>query len=1843
MPYDFSGISAPPNQGLSQEELRKLIEQQKKQQAQSSSESQPKAQSKPQAMKPAKKPEQYGPPAPGQQGGAGSVQGIQKFFEENVAIPVVDFFDNTLQGDQKTPDQIARERQVQRTQSTRQGIETQRQFEAAQGPAGKIFGEGVRAVLGSGEDLAEGLINLPFQAVDLVSPYSHTPIRSNIIRENETAVGDGLRTLSRYVLSSRLGSGLTGGALTTGQSGAALFGGRFVQGFVEDFLGADGTGDDGTLIGSTPFTRMLQTADENQAVHNRALVGIEGGLFEAAGIPAVRAFVQVTGLGKAARRLKDVGSSYLQGRNQKKLNDLIAKVSKELNTQLNPVSPATTEDEIAALLEQTKQMLSDPKVLQDQRKVKAVAAYNKALREAAAPRLAREANQRLKTLLAQEFAGDNYGKTLDYTQVTERDLALRLIQEDPQRLKLNRLIAEAAGTADSSDLVFDYLRQKVEAYPAAKQLDDLAETIQYGGPPDELVIDGTRLPEYTDQLRALDAEATPATQTLDELRQSVSDNVKVTNDLSTAGGRLNLQIAQLQAEIPSLPTLADTQKASQVKLSLSAAQVKRVQQLNLPEGITITPGRRVQGLTPDNIDEFRAAVAELAASGDSVAQNLSKRLDNLDLPEALPQGTRTQEAAAEELALLQEERNAIFQDAVSKRLERKDIGLQIRELQARLDEVKVQREAQLSRLTGKQEQFAANYQPVDMTTKNVTSIVKERAGGQPGLDLYFEDKRFPALLDGRVKEIGRQGGADSGYGNYVVVESIDPKTGKSVDVLYAHLEDGSINVKEGDLVGTGQQIGKQGGTGRVRSVDGTIASVDFLAPAPKGSKSMTPYARWSELADEITASIRKGEVQPSQVGRKAPAVAQETIDAAAAQADEAVAPKTRKQAIEEGFEIDEVVPARPRTDLLDTFTTEPHQTVVGTAQPGKAGLTDIDIYSLNNGTPEGMQLLLDQVQNIDRAMMYGELETVLKIEGAQKLADEFLDLPIDELNKLVQDPNVSSVVEGHPLLTAKGYAATGLVLREIQDQLIDLGYNTIRHDALGSPEAQKEAVRLLDRMQVMLRLRTIHKQVASGKLRELQYIGENLGRGSDVGFGAQGADKKKLVDEMIANYKDQLAKDEAIYRTFDALKAEIRKGNPAAFAHLKRVAQGMTLISPTQSNFRVMQSILAAMGKNVDALYVNSILSGPVTQMRNIWGNFYQTTGHPLLAYLAAQRPGKKYAKVRMQAAAAIGANIESYMEFGSLLAKATKEQWSVLGKSSLEAAESGIKEYSMWDEALEANMKRIERMKDAGELHWHQEMMYTLAIWGRKMMESPFFRPMMAIMGGADNTFKVIAARQVAARRAVEDALQQMGDAPLTGKRTQQFADLVAKNKEFQLSQIFDEAGQIIDQEAKELGEVFTFQTPIGEADQFTKNLNALSSVPLMKTLGLTFVKTPSAILKSAANLTPGVSSVLKRMDIKYRNGSDYYRAMRDGAEAMSYILGASTFYLGATGVITGAGPLSGRERDLWLQSHKPFTIKIGEMEINYQGWEPAASVMGLFADLGALGFGDRQGDLNLVSAIAALSSNVVNKSYLAQISTMAQVIGAVTENDYKRLGENIARGLVPYSGLRNQAGQLIDTAYREVRSQIEPSWSWFLKKQTGLGSTASLPQRLDEVTGKPLTRDGVDGIGGSIVSILNLGAFGSRLSKNRFEPVHKFLDEVGLDITNGLNTVGSLDLTNDEMVEYIKLRAADGEMKKSLLTYFNSDRYQKVDKPQMEYDLSIGKEYNETQAYKNASAIVKGFHQRAIAQMRLGLTDVSQGFAARYKEAQKAALMSENMLNKRADVLRPQADQPLNTTLLY
>ena len=112
--------------------------------------------------------------------------------------------------------------------------------------------------------------------------------------------------------------------------------------------------------------------------------------------------------------------------------------------------------------------------------------------------------------------------------------------------------------------------------------------------------------------------------------------------------------------------------------------------------------------------------------------------------------------------------------------------------------------------------------------------------GEPGIDFSFADyKNNYNLFDGVVLETGLLYG--QGYGNVVVVRSIDPSNGREFDSLYSHFPDGGIAVRVGDTVKGGDLLGKVGfvsapsGSAEIQpnnagNMSGWHTSVDFFEP-----------------------------------------------------------------------------------------------------------------------------------------------------------------------------------------------------------------------------------------------------------------------------------------------------------------------------------------------------------------------------------------------------------------------------------------------------------------------------------------------------------------------------------------------------------------------------------------------------------------------------------------------------------------------------------------------------------------------------------------------------------------------------------------------------------------------------------------------------------------------------------------------------------------------------------------------------------------------------------------------------------------------------------------------------
>ena len=1124
-----------------------------------------------------------------------------------------------------------------------------------------------------------------------------------------------------------------------------------------------------------------------------------------------------------------------------------------------------------------------------------------------------------------------------------------------------------------------------------------------------------------------------------------------------------------------------------------------------------------------------------------------------------------------------------------------------------------------------------NFKPVDMSSKNIQSINFENANGQPGFDLWFADKRFPALLPGTVKKVGKQGSRGRGYGNYIVVESIDPKTGEKVDVLYGHLADGGIKVKEGQQVVPGMELGTQGGTGRVVSEDGTIASVDFLAPASKESKSMKPYSRFNELRQELAAQIGKGGISPGQASQimsdVSKALPTGQADEALQEASNKLDVLTRKQAAEAGYEVSELIPVQPRntpTEVMAHMIKNGDDIgVENSARKGYYSLTDAEARLIGNGDDAAVKFLQDLAKTANKNEIkaltgIGDQDLDKINADAASQVKDFFGLDAEQFAK-----KMSSFMYDTPegkAITNEGMANIRFALAEIASQASDLSKAGINADINGQ-SIQLNAGRLADRGIMLMQLEKVGTSSRSSGLSSLGVLGKE--------------NDPVLTKAMKAQAEETSATEahkENILRVLKKFRESVVNGDEDALDKFLPAMKALSMVgAEPKKQLQIWKTLAAAHGKNVDAAFTGSILSGTETQSKNFHGNLYQAFGHPALAYFGRILPGAENKQVREEAVAAFSASFDTLREFNQIIPK--------IWQNAEEMPDALGKEFVGYDQELSDNLARIKLKIEAGEVSEGQKAFYGLAIAFHNMIKSPMWNGLVRrTMGTADQFFLTVAGRQVAYRRAYMDTLSLMGDAPMTKARKDQFVNLLEKQRKQHLDQIFDSDGYtVLDPEAKKLGDAFTFRIDPENTDSFTKNLISLSEKPGMKVLGLTFVRTPAAIFKATAKFTPILSDILRKQDDLYKNGSEYYRAYVDGAHAFGWIASINAYIAGWQGAITGAGPIAGQDRRSWLEGHEPFQVYLPNgAKFSYQGLEPITTVLGTFADLGALSAHGAERPLmdNFMRVAGAFGSNVINKSYLTQISALSQVVTADNPKEWTKLLENMATGILPWSGMRNQLGKIPDPVIREARSSLLNWPTWFAEKKGGLGLSRLLPENLDDVTGKPLYRDGVDGAGSYLLGAFNeLAPLGVRVSKNRFKPVHKYLSDLGIDVADSKRKLLGQELTNEEMTQYTQFMTQGGHFEKALMDYFKSDQF-KFDKQESILQTQQGYKQQDTQAYQRVEGIINNYASMAMQEMNSGLTDISAGFVARRSTMLKQAREADYQRNDRR--LQQLADYP-------
>lgn len=265
------------------------------------------------------------------------------------------------------------------------------------------------------------------------------------------------------------------------------------------------------------------------------------------------------------------------------------------------------------------------------------------------------------------------------------------------------------------------------------------------------------------------------------------------------------------------------------------------------------PRYNFQGALKTIVEDFASKLVQPSTSGDKSLQylelaNALEEQGNVDLAEEY----RTKALTVTDSGSSALDPLALAQKVMAAKMQEQAYNKQAQSL-----------EEQINKAIGAQTQPTGTQLQSGPSTAipgvQITSAVD--TSGEPGFDFVIPGGRgaeFKLPFQAQVLKVVNdpwesnleKGSTRRGYGNFVDVRGVDPRTGKSFDVRLAHFDKLNPNLKPGAVVGAGTFIGTQGRTG---STTGAHVSADFYDPG-----KTTTSAEVFRIRDQIRDRLQAG-------------------------------------------------------------------------------------------------------------------------------------------------------------------------------------------------------------------------------------------------------------------------------------------------------------------------------------------------------------------------------------------------------------------------------------------------------------------------------------------------------------------------------------------------------------------------------------------------------------------------------------------------------------------------------------------------------------------------------------------------------------------------------------------------------------------------------------------------------------------------------------------------------------------------------------------------------------------------------------------------------------------------
>jgi len=606
--------------------------------------------------------------------------------------------------------------------------------------------------------------------------------------------------------------------------------------------------------------------------------------------------------------------------------------------------------------------------------------------------------------------------------------------------------------------------------------------------------------------------------------------------------------------------------------------------------------------------------------------------------------------------------------------------------------------------------------------------------------------------------------------------------------------------------------------------------------------------------------------------------------------------------------------------------------------------------------------------------------------------------------------------------------------------------------------------------------------------------------------------------------------------------------------------------------------------KGMQRVMVNSVLSGPKTPMRALLGTGTATFLRPLSMALGASLKGDG-ATLRASMSA-FSAMRESIPEAWTLFTKNLNSYWSgdvSTIKSRFNNITKGDEQWAMYTDWV----------NNSGRATNGDKLAFHLANGARALNDNKFLTYSTKIMAATDDAFGLLLARAKAKERAMREAMDLFNQ----GKVTEISPQMLKEAQDRFYSEIMDVNGNIIDdatlyskKEATLTSDLHGFAQKLDQTFQSTPwakpfllfartGMNGLELTAKHSPIFNRAVKEVREILKA----TPEDLSSVLQYGITNADELANAKALVQGRQAIgsSLILLANIHYL--NGGLTGNGPADRKKRQTWIDAGwRPRSIKIGDVWIGYDAFEPFNLILSTIGDIGDYSeqMGPEWSEKQFRKLATVMMQGLTSKSYLASMQQFVDLFAVGQEGQIERILASLANNSIPLSSLRNELGKLFNPHMKEINSGILQSWrnrNLFLE---GI-SPEPVPDKFDMLTGNPI-RDW-----DFPTRMFNaISPFSVNLD---YSPGRKLLFDSGFDIRTTVYSYKGISFENNPRIRSIFQKAIGEQNIQYQLDLLAKDPKILNSIQQMNFDRNNGLRSNDPMKYYYHNLVIADIFKKA------------------------------------------------------